>query len=229
MKPAASFPVNRALLKTVAERLAGKRPIYWILGASCTGKTVVCQELQSKNIAVCDMDARIFGDYVAKYSETRHPASCAWLKREDALPWALSLAWEEFNRLNEATNVEILDLFSKELFSSPETQPLVVDGGLSHPYLLGEILPVENIICLLREESHRAGTWDTDENKVKMKEMILSLPEGHKHWEQFRYFDRMIAATMENQCRQAKISLLRTREGQPLSEITSEIIENWKI
>lgn len=178
MTHATPFPVNKGLLTTAVERLAGKKHIYWLLGASCTGKTAACKCLASRGIAICDMDSRIFGDYVEKYSETGHPASCAWLKRTDAMQWALSLSWEEFYRLNEATNVEILDLFAEEVQASEETRPLVVDGGLSHPCLLAQVLPLANVLCLQRNEEARSATWESDENKLQMKNMVLSLPNG---------------------------------------------------
>ena len=57
------FSPNNELLKAVVERFDGNRRILWLLGASCTGKTTVCQCLSaSKEIALCDMDARMFGD-----------------------------------------------------------------------------------------------------------------------------------------------------------------------
>jgi hypothetical protein len=229
MKPPSSFPIDWELLKSAQERLNVKRPIYWLLGASCTGKTTVCNCLALKGMTVCDMDARIFGDYLGKYTEARHPASCAWLKREDALHWALSLSWEEFNCLNEATNVEILDLFASEVQASTESRPIVVDGGLSHPYLLAQVMPSANVLCLLREENMRAGDWEIDEKKRQMKDMIMALPEGLNLWEKFLHFDKMISKTMADQCRQAGIRFARTLEGQPMSEVAESLLGLWGI
>ena len=51
-------------LQAVAERLAGQHGVFWLLGASCTGKTTVCRRLaETCNVTLCDMDARIFGEY----------------------------------------------------------------------------------------------------------------------------------------------------------------------
>ena len=154
-KQATSFQVDVDLLKTAAERLADKSRIYWLLGASCTGKTSVCARLAKAGITVLDMDSCIYGSYLEKYSQARHPASCAWLKRMDAMQWALSLSWEEFCDLNEATNAEILDLFAEEVHAGARTFPLVVDGGLCHPRLLSQVLPLGNVLCLQREEEAR--------------------------------------------------------------------------
>ena len=173
------------------------------------------------------MDARIFGDYLGKYTEASHPASCAWLKQADALEWALSLLWDEFNRLNEATNIEILDLFSQEVRASSETGPLVVDGGLSHPYLLAQVLPVDNMLCLKRDETARAATWECDENKLQMRDMILALPDGQNLWDTFRHFDRMIAATMEDQCQQAGIRFVEAVEEPSMDRTVSSIVPAW--
>lgn len=222
------FSPNEDLLKAAIERFDGTRRIFWLLGASCTGKTTVCKCLAaSHNVAICDMDARMFGDYVGKYTETAHPASCAWLRRADALQWALSLSWDEFNRLNEATNVEILDLFSQEVQASTETKPLVVDGGLSHPYLLAQVLPVGNILCIQRDEAARAGTWQRDENKLQMKSVIQALPDGQQLWRTFLHFDKMITKTLEDQCREAGIHIVRTREERNVSHVVASIVDCW--
>ncbi len=175
------------------------------------------------------MDARIFGEYVGKYDETRHPASCAWLKRPDGLQWVLSLSWDEFNRLNEAAGAEILDLFSHELLASTEAHPLVVDGGLWHPRLLAQVLPAANVLCIQRDEAARAGTWERDENKLQMKSMILALPDGQRLWRTFLHFDAMIAKTLEDQCRAAGIRLVRSHEGRDGSEVAAAIVECWKL
>jgi hypothetical protein len=228
MEQKTPFPPNHSLLKAVAERFAGNRRIFWLLGASCTGKTTVSKCLAaSNNMALCDMDARIFGDYVGKYTETAHPASCAWLKRADALQWALSHSWDEFNRLNEAANVETLDLFSQEVQASTETRPLVVDGGLSHPYLLTHVLPLTNVLCIQRDEAVRAGTWERDENKLHMKSMIQALPDGQQLWRTFLHFDKMITETLEDQCREAGIRIVRTHEGRDVSHVVASVIDCW--
>lgn len=229
MEHTTSFFVDKNLLKAVAERLIGKDHIYWLLGASCTGKTQVCRHLASKGVAICDMDARIFGFYLEKYAATRHPASCAWLKRADAMQWALSLSWEEFNNLNEATNIEILDIFSEEVQASTETRPLVVDGGLSHPYLLTQVLPLANILCLQRDDDSRAGSWERDANKLQMKNMVQALPDGHKLWNKFLSFDRMIAKTLEDQCRQTGIRCVQVHEEQTASKTMKYLLGQWNI
>ncbi|MBN1588599.1 MAG: hypothetical protein JW888_03705 [Pirellulales bacterium] len=53
MEHATPFSVDRSLLKAVAEQLADKRHVYWLLGASCTGKTTVRKCLASNNVAGC--------------------------------------------------------------------------------------------------------------------------------------------------------------------------------
>jgi len=230
MKCPSPFSPNHGLLQAVVNRLAGERRIFWLLGASCTGKTTISKCLAaSNNMALCDMDARIFGDYVGKYTETAHPASCAWLKRADALQWALSLSWDEFNHLNEATNVEILDLFSQEVQASAETRPIVVDGGLSHPYLLAQVLPVDNLLCIQRDEAARAATWECDENKLQMRDMVLALPDGRNLWDSFRHFDRMIARTMEDQCRQAGIRFVEALEEPSMDRAVAAIVQSWNL
>ena len=218
-----------SLLKIAAERLADKDHIYWLLGASCTGKTSACNHLASTGAAILDMDSRIFGSYLEKYSETRHPASCAWLKRTDAMQWVLSLSLEEFGNLNEATNVEILDLFAEEVQDRAETTPLVVDGGLSYPHLLARVLPVDNVLCLQREEEKRAATWECDENKLRMKNMVLALPDGQNLWNTFRHCDETIARTIEDQCRESGIRFVEIMEKQSMADVASTIVRLWNL
>ena len=145
------------------------------------------------------------------------------------MQWALSLSWDEFNRLNEATNIEILDLFSQEVRASSETRPLLVDGGLSHPYLLAQVLPVDNVLCLKRDDTARAATWECDENKLRMRDMILALPDGRNLWNTFRHFDRMIAATMEDQCRQAGIQFIEAIEEPSMDCTAASIVQVWNL
>lgn len=218
------FPVDQDLLKAASECFRGRTDIFWLLGSSCTGKTTLCKQLAtSQNIAVCDMDARIFGSYLDRYLPSKHPASCEWLKRADALRWALSLSWEEFNDLNEATNVEVLDLFSQEIMAAPAGQPLLVDGGLSHPHLLAQVLPIGNMICIQRREDIRVGTWHSDENKLQMKAMILALRDGNNLWKTFLHFDAMITKTLHEECLRTGIRIVSIDNGQSVSE-TAHVI-----
>lgn len=222
----ARFPIDHVMLKSASERLRGRRRLVWLLGGSCTGKTTVCNRLASlRDIATCDMDARIFGSYLDQYSPSKHPASCEWLTREDALRWALSLSWQEFHRLNEATNVEILDLFAQEITKASADRPLLVDGGLSHPYLLAQVLPTENIVCIRRQEKARADTWNTDDGKLQMKTMVLALPDGANLWNTFLHFDTMITKTLHDECLQAGIRVLSIENDQSIAELARLVDE----
>ena len=147
----------------------------------------------------------------------------------DAMQWALSLSWEEFNNLNEATNAEILDLFAEEVHARDRTCPLVVDGGLSYPHLLSKVLPVDNVLCLQREEEMRAATWDSDENKLQMKNMVLALPNGRSLWNTFRCCDTMIARMLDDQCREAGIRLVDNTEKRSIDDVTLSIIRLWDL
>ena len=84
---------------------------------------------------------------------------------------------------------------------------------------------MENVLYLKRDETARAATWECDENKRQMRDMILALPDGETLWDTFRHFDRMIAVKMEDQCRQAGIRLVEAAEEPSMDRAAASIVQ----
>lgn len=229
MNQTISFPVDHRLLNTAREILAPRRNLVWLVGGSCAGKSTVCLELSRQGIAVCDMDRRIFADYMAHYTPGRYPASSAWLTREDGLAWVLSLSWPEFDDLNAATNAEWLALLAAELRDLPPDRPLVVDGGLSHPALLAQVLDPRQVLCLEREEGVGTVLWQTDEKRIPMMEAILAMTDGEALWRKFLDFDRRINETIRNECQRHAIPILRVDDGASPAHTAAAVVAHFAL
>lgn len=221
------YSVNRKLIEKASQVLKNRTNIFWILGGSCSGKTTLCEYLQSnRNFQIYDMDKYIFESYAGLYSKELHPVSFEWLTNPDGLDWVLSLSWEEFNSLNQATNAEFLDLFAADSSVRDSSAPLIVDGGLSHPALLKEVLPPENIVYLTRDEVTRKGLWEQEDKRLQMKEMILALPAGSDKWKKFLLFDELITAEMDLQVSTNDIKTIDIDDCKTI-EKTADIAVNY--
>ena len=203
------FSPNTAILDEVRSVLAGHPRIYWILGGACTGKTTVCRGISARTgIPIYDMDAHIYDTYVGRYTLDRHPASKTWISSEDPLEWALSQSWEAFTSVNRARDVEYLDLFAEDMRGKRKADPLLVDGGLTHPSILAQVMPPERIVCLEVEAGVSARLWDSDPGRAPMKRAILALPDPERAWSTFLAFDDLIAETILSESRRAGIAVV---------------------
>ncbi len=137
------FIVNEAFLAKARTVLADRRRVYWIVGGSCSGKSTLCRNLSAAyDIPVYDMDAQIFGGYQGRYTPERHPASLAWFGADDPLAWALALSLDDWYHLNRATHAEYLDLLADDLLAGDPSGALLIDGGITNPALLAQVMPV---------------------------------------------------------------------------------------
>ena len=231
------FIVDEVLLDKAAGILSELDSIYWIIGGACAGKSTLCLHLaETRGLQLFDMDQHVFGMYQKLYSSSRHPASHAWFSAANPLEWVLSLSTEAFDVLNRACNVEILDLFSTDaaLLCSDAgggngQQPLLVDGGLTHPSILVRAVPPERIAGLELEEPDSLDCWEALEPRRMMKETILKLPQGEAAWHRFLEFDRWITRTIADECRQHGIKVFTRNDATPVEALAAKVLEHFGV
>jgi hypothetical protein len=224
------FQPNKQLLLRAGQLLARFDQIYWVLGGAASGKSTVCRAIADQtDTAVYDMDAHIFGKYMGRYDEKRHPASLAWFTAVSPLAWILSLSPTEFDSLNRAANVEYLDLLAGDLRQNQPNGPLLVDGGLTHPALLAQVLPVERIVCLVVDTAVSHHAWNHDPDRAEMKQSILKLPDSAAAWQKFLVFDDQINQTMKAESQSAGIKILQRDSNTSLTEMVHKICAHFRI
>lgn len=216
------FHLNRRLLADAAERLACCDHIYWIIGGACAGKSAVCASLSElTGHMVYDMDEHIYGSYMKSYSPERHPACCSWFHRDDGLSWAMSLRPEDFDSLNRCASAEYIDLFSQSVGETAARTPLLVDGGISHPSVLAEVLPPKRIVCLAVDDSVSREHWENDPGRKFMREAVQGLEGIARPWEKFLLLDRNMNRTMIDESLAAGIPVLHRDQNVPPEELAS--------
>ena len=224
------FTVSTELLQKAKSILSKYKHIYWIIGGSCSGKSTICKMIaKEKNIQLYDMDEHIFGAYMGRYKEDRHPASKAWFSVKNSLDWVLSLSWKKFENLNKAANVEYLDLFSEDVKKYAKKNVLLVDGGISYPSVLAQAFPIENIVCLNVPVSESRMMWENDEERKPMKEMILKLPSGHKKWETFLHCDKKIAEISLKESKNHDIKIFKRYKKTSVKKLAKDVIHYFGI
>ena len=191
------FPVDETLLAKARGVLERRPNLRWIVGGSCSGKSTLCQNLSAAyGIPVYDMDAQIFGGYQDRYRPERHPASLAWFRAGDPLAWALSLSLDDWYHLNRATHAEYLDLLADDLLANDPGSRLLIDGGITNPALLAQVLPTSQIACLAVPPSLSTYLWEEDEERRGMKEAIQRLANPQQAWDSFLAKDQFIHRTI---------------------------------
>jgi len=224
------FNYNRRLLELAANRLSGFKKIFWVIGGACSGKSTVCQSISARrNLPVYDMDAHVYGAYIESYTWERHPASKTWFSASDPLQWVLSLSWQKFNSLNRAANVEYLDLFAEDLKRNPVEGPLLVDGGITHPSILSQVLPSERIVCLETDVEANATAWNDDPGRASMKSAVLSLAYPKGAWQKFLKWDRLISETILTESRQLGIMVHRRNKTTSVDDSTKLVLGHFGI
>ena len=222
------FSTNRKMLADASVSLSEHKQIHWVIGGACTGKSTVCKNISAqKKVALCDMDAHIYGTYADRYTMARHPAIKTWFSAENPVEWALSLSWEAFDSLNRAANVEYLDLFAADLKQSSTDMILLVDGGVTHPSILTQVIPPERIFCIRIDAERSAAIWNEDAARASMKDAVLKLPDGEKLWRKFLDFDRLIAETMVQESRDSGVRVFHRDERISVNELSNIIVEHF--
>lgn len=224
------YTVNETLLKTARAVLSKNPKLYWLVGAAGSGKTTLCRALSDKfDIPVYDMDAHIFGSYHRRFRQDRHPVNYAWSTAQNGLAWLLHMSWPVFNAFNKASWAEHLDLLAEDLNDPDPDARLLIDGGISNPSLLVQVLPVHQILCLARPERSSAQIWEANEARRVMKAQIYQLPEADRLWRTFLEFDERIAATMLEECQEHKIRVYARAEHESVAETAEKVAQLLKL
>ena len=219
------FEVDRALIREAAGRLAPVRGLRWVIGGACSGKSSVCQTISRwTGIPVFDMDEHVYGHYASRYSASRHPASSAWYKRTDALAWVLSLPWEAFDDLNRATNAEFLDLVARDVSERHAGQPVLVDGGITHPSVLAEVVDPTRIACLTVADAESRRIWKEDDARSGMRRAVEGLPGGAERWARFLTFNERMSATIDREAREQGIAVIARAPGASIEELSRAVM-----
>ena len=215
------FATNEELIASARVVLWNRRNLRWLIGGSGSGKTTITRATASRTgIPVFDMDEAFFGRF--QIDPQRHPATSAWFAAENPLGWMLSLCWEEFDALYRASNAEMLDLLAADLDGRPD-EPLLIDGGITHPSVLVQTVPAGCIICLERDETARAREWDVAASRAEMKTSVLALPNGAAMWPRFLEYDRRMTETLGHDCREHGVQILNWDESVTPDELMIRI------
>jgi hypothetical protein len=199
------FTANEALLQKVAPVLGQRTALRWIIGGACSGKSTVSRALADRTgISLYDMDEAVFGRW--QFDPERHPATTAWFAAENPLGWMLSLPWPEFDALYHAANAEYLDLLAAELAGTPD-EPLLIDGGMTHPSVMVRAISPAQIICLETTEEIRQREWQTAANRAEMRSWVYGLADGAAMWRRFLEYDQLMTATIGRESRQLGIGV----------------------
>jgi hypothetical protein len=201
--------------------------LYWVLGAAGAGKSTVCQALSQRfGVAVLDMDAAMFDTFAPRYTAERHPANHTWFSPDRGLGWILSLTWDEYAAFTRAADAEYLDLLAADAEAGAlPASPLVVDGGLSHPALLAQVLPAEQIVTLAVPPALSVAVWN-DANRQDMRMAIEALPNGQAMWAKFLDINARLAEAIVAESQASGIRLL-ARGGAARPEDLAEQVAGW--
>ena len=221
------FPLDPALIAKARPVLAERRNLRWLIGGACSGKSTLSRALSArKDVPVYDMDEAVFGRF--RFDPVRHPATTAWFTAGNPLGWMLSLPWPDFDALYRAANAEMLDLLADDLAGQPDA-PLLVDGGITHPSLLAQVIPAARIVCLEAPAGFAAREWETAANRAPMKAEILALPDGEAMWRRFLDYDRRMTETIGRESREWGIAVMRWEKGSNVAELSERMEQLFKV
>ena len=213
---------QQSLLDHATDSLSCRANLRWLIGGSGSGKSTVTRALRARTgIAVYDMDEAVFGRF--RFDPIRHPATTAWFTAGNPLAWMLSRPWAEFDALYRANNAEMLDLLAGDLAGRPDA-PLLIDGGITHPSVLTQVIPAGRIVCLETDDARRRHEWAMAPGRAGMKAEILALPDGAALWERFLEYDRQMTATLGRESREYGIQILRWDESHTVEQISEQVL-----
>lgn len=220
------FMVNDTLLTEACSALSKRTQLYWIVGGAGSGKTTVSQALSTKfEIPIYDMDEHIYGAYHHRFTYERHPMNKAWSTSENSLAWLLEMTWEEFNHFNQAALPEYVDLLVEDIQGMEPNGSLIIDGGISNPTLVAQVLPRNQIVCLAMPEQTSADVWEANEERRAMKALIYALPEREKAWLKFLEFDRWITQTILEESRGNDLAVCSRKKQESVDEFSARVAQ----
>jgi hypothetical protein len=207
-----------------------QKALFWIVGGAASGKSTVSEALVAQyGIELIDMDARTYGSFIGRYDPIRHPASTAWLSAENPLAYLLNMTWEQFDSYNRTAQTECLDLLADDLADMPVDCPLLVDGGITHPSLLAEVVSAEKIVCLSAPDALRVHEWETAKNRAEMRQWVHSLPNGGAMWQKFLQFDHLMTETLVSESRAANILVLERTIDSDIASVALAIAVHFSL
>ena len=216
------YVLQQFLLARAWNQLALRGNLRWLIGGSGSGKSTITRALSERmGIPLYDMDEAVFGRL--RFDPNRHPATTAWFTAANPLHWMLSLPWPEFDALYRANNAEMLDLLADDLAGRPD-EPLLIDGGITHPSVLTQAIPAARIICLERDEAQRASEWDTAPGRAAMKAEVLALPDGEALWRRFLDYDRRLTETLGRESRACGIRVVAWGEADTVEGLGQRVL-----
>lgn len=215
------FATDGNLLNHARDILWTRQNLRWLIGGAGSGKSTVSRAVAARTgIPIYDMDEAFFGRF--RVDPERHPATTAWFSAESPLGWMLSLSWLEFDALYRAANAEMLDLLAIDLAGHPD-EPLLIDGGITHPSVLVRAFPADHVICLQREEVSRAREWETAAGRAEMKTSVLALPDGAAMWGRFLDYDRRMTETIGRESREHGVRVVSWDEATGLASLVESV------
>ena len=217
-----SITLQQTLCDHAKDVLFHRSNLRWLIGGSGSGKSTIARALGAQTgITLYDMDEAVFGRY--RFDPARHPATTAWFTAANPLHWMLSQPWPAFDALYAAAHAETLDLLAADLAGRPD-EPLLIDGGITHPSVLAQVIPTGRILCLETDDARRRHEWETAPGRAGMKAEILALPDGAALWRRFQEYDRQMTATLSRESRACGIQIVRWEEGNTLEQISERVL-----
>ena len=168
-------------------------------------------------------DAHIYGTYHSRFTRQRHPVNDAWSTSPNGLAWLLALSWESFENFNRAALPEYLDLLAEDMARSEHDGGLIVDGGISNPALLAQIVPASRVVCLARSEPGPTSIWEGDGERREMKEAILRLDDPEEAWRTFLAFDQGISRSILKECRDSGIQICWRTDETTVEQFAAQV------
>ena len=218
------FPINSDLLVQARAALSRREGLYWIVGGAGSGKTTVCRVLSARlGMPVYDMDAHIYGAYHSRFTQERHPVNWAWSTAPNALAWLLDMSGDEFDSFNRAALPEYLDLLAEDLDATEGGVGVLIDGGISNPALIAQVISARQMVCLASPEGSSARAWEEDDERQSMKQAVDQLPRPEEAWRKFLEFDDRITATILRQCLKSHIPVCPRDETASADELAERV------
>ena len=215
---------NHILLLDSHPSLSKRENLYWIVGGAGSGKSTVSKALAAKfEILIYDMDAQIYGAYHGRFTQERHPVNKIWSTADNGLAFLLDMTWDEFNEFNQAALPEYLYLLAEDLNATDAKASILIDGGISNPGLVAEIISPKNIICLVGPDRSSAEIWEGSDERLAMKEYIYQLPNPEEAWRKFLEFDENINQTILKESLENMISVCSRSVNESVDEFTMRV------